>query len=145
MEPALLPTLAALAGTVVGSLTSLATTWMTQSNQARAARTAAEWTRRNELYGKFLDETARLYSLAVSKDKIDYADLVEVFALRGRITLQSDGPVTQRADAVITALIGIYMAPKRSDAEVLQDLETSSSDLMGAFAAACRKELGALQ
>ena len=62
MEAAYISALAALAGTAIGGLTSFATSWTTQQAQARAQRLAAEREARAALFGRFLDEAAKLYS-----------------------------------------------------------------------------------
>jgi hypothetical protein len=145
MDQAFISTLSALAGTVVGGLTSFATSWVTQATQSKATRLATELSRRCELYGRFLEETARLYSHAVSEEKINYTVLVDIYALRGRILLMSSDDVTKCADDVIKALIDIYIAPNQTDSEVRRKLEDIGHDPMVAFARVCRKELGALR
>jgi hypothetical protein len=141
MDPAYLSALSALAGTMIGGVTTFLTSWTTQMAQARSARLSEERARRDQLYSKFLDETARLYSYAMSEDKINHQNLVNIFALRGRILLQSSPSIVEAADAIIKRLVSVYMTPNRSDSDLLQDIENSSDDLMVAFAKVCRAEL----
>ena len=141
MDPAYLSALSALAGTMVGGVTTFLTSWTTQMAQARSARLSEERARRDQLYSRFLDETARLYSYAMSEDKINHQNLVNIFALRGRILLQSSPSIVEAADAIIKRLVSVYMTPNRSDSDLLQDIENSSDDLMVAFAKVCRAEL----
>lgn len=143
MDAAYISTLSALAGTVIGAISTFATSWVTTRAQERAARLATERTRRDELYSKFLEEFARVYSHAVTEDKVDFSKLVDVYALRGRILLQSSAEVAASADAAITSVMDVYMAPNRSDSEVLSHF--SENDPMQAFAKACRAELAALR
>ena len=93
MDSAYLSALSALAGTMIGGVTTFLTSWTTQMAQARSARLSEERARRDQLYSKFLDETARLYSYAMSEDKINHENLVNIFALRGRILLQSSSSI----------------------------------------------------
>ena len=65
MEPAYISAFAALAGTAIGGLASFATSWVTQQAQTRAQRIAAEKDARAALFGRFLDEAAKLYSDAL--------------------------------------------------------------------------------
>ena len=142
MDQALLSTISALAGTVVGGVTSFATSYFQQQTQSKAERLAKEVAGRQELYGKFLEETARLYSFAVREDVIDYAHLVDIFALRGRILLISSPEVTQQADSVIKALVDLYMTKNVTDAYVRDSLDRGpDKDPMVSFARACRGEL----
>ena len=65
MDAAYISAFAALAGSAIGGLTSFATSWTTQHAQARTQRLAAERDARAALFGRFLDEAARLYSDAL--------------------------------------------------------------------------------
>ena len=141
MDSAYLSAFSALAGTIIGGATTFLTTWITHVSQSRLARLAEERARRDELYSRFLEETARLYSYAMSDDKIKHENLVNIFALRGRILLQSSPPTVEAADAIIKRLVSIYMTPNRTDDDLLKDLESSSDDLMVQFAKVCRAEL----
>ena len=143
MDAAYISTLSALAGTVIGGLSTFATSWMTTTTQARVARMNAERTRRDELYSKFLEELSRLYSHAVTEEKIDYSQLVAIYALRGRILLQSSPQVAARADEAIDAVLQVYLSPNRSDQEVFD--EHHRTDPMKPFAAACREELSGMR
>ena len=145
MDSAYLSAFSALAGTMIGGVTTFLTTWTTQTTQARSVRLAEERKRRDELYSKFLDETARLYSHAMSEDKVNHENLVGIFALRGRILLQSSSATIEATDAVIKRLVSIYMTPNRTDEDLMRDLENSSGDLMAEFARVCRAELRLLE
>ena len=61
MDTAYISALAALAGTAIGGLTSFVTSWMTQHSQVKAQRIAAEREKRELLFGRFLEEAAKLY------------------------------------------------------------------------------------
>jgi hypothetical protein len=69
MEPAYIAALAALAGSLIGGLTSFATTWLTQQTKARAQQLVDEMVRRQELYKDFIEEASRLYADALSTIK----------------------------------------------------------------------------
>ena len=92
LDTAYLSTLAGLAGAVIGGATSFATTWLTTTSQARAARLAAERGARQELYGRYMDEIAALYAAAIRSERVDYDKTTGAFALKGRITLMSSEP-----------------------------------------------------
>jgi len=77
----------ALAGTAIGGLTSFATSWTTQQAQARAQRLAAEREARAALFGRFLDEAARLDSDALQNRRDDIIGLIGIYALTNRIRL----------------------------------------------------------
>lgn len=141
MDSAYLSAFSALAGTMIGGVTTFLSSWTTQMAQIRSARLTEERARRDDLYSKFLEETARLYSYAMSEDKINHEKLVNIFALRGRILLQSSSSTVEAADAIIKRLVSIYMQPNRTDEDLMRDLENTSNDLMVDFAKVCRAEL----
>ncbi len=65
MDPAYISAFAALAGSAIGGLTSFVTSWTTQHSQVRIQRLAAEKEARAALFGRFLEEAAKLYSDAM--------------------------------------------------------------------------------
>jgi len=54
MDLAYKSALSALAGSVIGSMTSTGMTWVTQRAKARSGQLAHEFTRREELYRDFI-------------------------------------------------------------------------------------------
>ena len=145
MDQAWLSAVSALAGTVIGGVTSFATTWLTQTTQLRAARLAVERGKREDLYGRFIDDLAVLFAQALGEERVDYAKLVNAFALKGRIVLLASPPVVDSAERAVKFLVDLYMGPPRTPAEVRQMMEDRTSDPIGEFASICRAELQALQ
>jgi hypothetical protein len=145
MDQAYVSTLAALAGTVIGGLTSFATSWVMQTVQTRNARVAADITRREHLYGSFMDELALLYSHALRGDEVEYSKMVTVFALKGRIALISTQPVIDCANREVKFLVDLYIGPKRTPLEVRAMMDESSADVLGEFARTCREEFRVLR
>ena len=145
MDPALISTFSALAGTVVGGVTSFATTWMTTTAQNRAARLSAERAKREELYGSFMDELATLYAGALSSSSVDYAKLTGAFALRGRITLLASDAVVAAADRALKFVVDLAMGPPREASEVRRMMDDRNADTITEFARASREELQSLR
>ena len=97
MEAAYISALAALAGSAIGGLTTFATSWTTQQAQARAQRVANEKEKREALFGKFLDEAAKLYADALQNKREDApAVMIGIYALTNRIRLSSSARVVER-------------------------------------------------
>src|ERR1700751_3131808 len=96
MEAAYISAFAALAGTAIGGLTSFATSWTTQQSQARAQRLAAERETRAALFGRFLDEAAKLYSDALQNRRDDITGMMGIYALTNRIRLMSSPQVVEQ-------------------------------------------------
>src|SRR5258705_220220 len=142
MNSAYLPAIAALAGSAVGGLTSLASAWLTQHRQDRATRVAQDWARRQKVYGKFIDEASKLYADAFIHDKAEVAALVSVYALISRMRVMSSAAVIEKAEAVVRISMDTYFAPNKTFPEFRQLM---NSHLIGeplrAFSEECREEL----
>ena len=59
---------AALAGSLIGGLTTFAAAWVTQRQQANVQWLLQEKTRRQELYQQFIEEASKLYVDALIHD-----------------------------------------------------------------------------
>jgi hypothetical protein len=81
MNGAYLSAIAALAGPGIGAVASFATTWLTQDAQSRAQRLAQAMTRRERLYGEFIEEASRLFTDAITHQLDDPSKFVRLYAL----------------------------------------------------------------
>ena len=138
------PALSALAGTAIGALSSLATNWLTTGAQARAARLAAERAKREEVYGRFMDELATLYAAALKSEGVDYDRLTSAFALTGRIALHASAPVSLAAEAALRCVVDLALGPKRTGEEMRAMMDQDEANVIRAFAQTARDELQAL-
>ena len=85
MDTAYVTAFAALAGSVIGGLTSLAASWLSQHVQFRAQQLAQDLSRREELYKKFIEEASKWYADAYEHDQAKVANLVNLYALVSRM------------------------------------------------------------
>ena len=143
MDAAYISALAALAGTAIGGLTSFATSWTTQQAQARAQRLAAERDARAALFGRFLDEAAKVYSDAMQNKRDDMTALVDIYALINRMRLLSSPQVVEAAETVARIIVDAYLAPNITMAEMRADWIDRHIDPLRDFSEACRQELQA--
>jgi hypothetical protein len=141
MEPAYIAALAALAGSLIGGLTSFATTWLTQQTKVRAQRLLDEIDRREELYKDFIEEASRLYADAFEHDKAETSKLVNLYALVSRMRVRSAPKVTENADKVVRLIIEMYLAPNKTFRDVLKLQESEEIDFLREFSIACGEEL----
>jgi hypothetical protein len=65
MDVAYISALSALAGSVIGGLTSGVTAWLNQRSLARAGQLAHELSRRQELYKDFILAASKAYAEAL--------------------------------------------------------------------------------
>ena len=141
MEPAYFPALAALGGSAVGALTSLATTWLTLNSQERANRAAREMTRRENLYGQFIEEAAKLYTDALMNEPEDAKKFIDLYALSSKLRLFASSEVLGKAEQLMTQIIKIYEDPKKDFEWAKSSRDPRNMDILRAFSEACRKEL----
>jgi len=141
METAYISALAALAGTAIGGLTSFATSWTTQHAQTRAQRLAAEREKREVLFGKFLEEAAKLYTDALQNKRDDTAALMGLYGLINRIRLVSSARVIESAEVVAQSIVSAYLAPNMTLEEVRAIFVDQHVDPLRDFSEACREEL----
>ncbi|TMJ31295.1 MAG: hypothetical protein E6G88_05650, partial [Alphaproteobacteria bacterium] len=111
MTVALEPALAALAGSAIGGLTTLAVTLMTQRVQARAALTTRDLTVRQKLYRKFIEEASKLYGDALMHSAVDILMLVGTSALVNRMRVISTSGIVDKAEVVLRTIVDIYFSP----------------------------------
>lgn len=145
MDPGIVSAVSALAGTSIGAFSSLVTTWLTTKSQAQAARIAAERTRREELYGRYLDELAVLYSNALNKEGVDHERLTVAYGLSGRIALYATPPVSEAAFEALRFIVDIALGPCRTQEEMRAMMDDPSLNVLSAFAQKCREELLAIR
>jgi hypothetical protein len=141
MDTAYISAFAALAGTAIGGLASFATSWATQQAQARAQRLAAERDARAALFGRFLDEAAKLYSDALQNRRDDITALISIYALINRIRLTSSPQVVEAADTVARIIVDAYLAPNITMEEMRANWIDRHIDPLRDFSEACRREL----
>lgn len=88
MDPGYFSAFAALAGSAIGGLTSLGTSWLTQHVQFRAQQLAHDIGRREELYKDFIEEASKLNADACEHSEADLAKLVRLYAIgRDKLTV----------------------------------------------------------
>jgi hypothetical protein len=130
-----------MAGAIIGGLTSFATTWLTQQAQIRERQRDAARALRQELFNAFITEATRLHADALSHEKDDVTDLVQLYALIARMRLLVSRPVVTAADEVLRAIVETYLAPNRSLHEIRVLAQEGKMDFLADFSEACRQEL----
>ncbi len=148
MDAALVSALSVAGGSLVGALTTLASTWLTQRHSDRRDRLAKTIADRETLYATFISEASRVLieSLDHSLAQIDI--LLPLYTLVGRIRLGSSQTVVTTAETLMRDVVNRYSRPNLTPAEI-QALILSPElqkhvDPMVAFSSVCRGELLAL-
>jgi hypothetical protein len=141
MDAAYISAVAALAGSAIGGLTSLAASWLTQRVQFSSQQRAVNRSRREELYRNFIEEASRLYADAFAHDKAEVSNLVNLYALVSRMRVLSSPHVVEQADKVVRVIIETYLAPNRTFRDVTEILDNEAMNPLRDFSNACRDEL----
>ena len=145
MDGATISALAALAGSVVGGVTALATSWLTQQAQARLQENARDRTAREALYSDFIVEASRLYGEALTHENPEVPNFVGIYAMVSRMRMRSSPSIVEQAERAADNIIATYLAPNRTVRELRDMLRSGQMDLLGGFSEACRDELRSLR
>jgi len=146
MDTAYISAIAALSGSVIGGLTSLAASWVSQNAQARTQLLLESKSRRQELYKAFIEEASKLYGDALVTDSADNANIskfVGLYTMLSQMRILSSQAVIENAEKILEAIAKEYFDPHRT----LRDLFGKSHelshelDIMRHFSEACREDL----
>jgi len=142
MDSAYLSVIAALAGSTIGGLTSLAASWLSQHVQFNAQQRAANLNRRADLYRDFIEEASRWYTDAFEHDEPEVSNLVNLYALVSRMRILSSPRVVESADRVVRVIIETYLATNKTFGDVTEVLDNEAMNPLLDFSNACREDLG---
>jgi hypothetical protein len=140
VDASIITALAALTGAAVGGLTSGIANWLSQRNQLRAQWILHEKTRRQTLYGDFIEEAAKCYIDALQHDEPDISGLVGLYAKLSRMRTLSSAPVVHCAEEVARKILDTYLEPDKNFVELRQMVIDHTIDLLKDFSAVCRDE-----
>lgn len=144
MDVAYVSALAALAGSVVGGLTTGLSTWLTQRGQTRAALLAHDLTRRQDLYRDFIVAASKAYGGAVVSNEPKVEELVALYAMISRMRVMAQSRTIACADEVMRVTIDTYFTPNKTVRELNELIKTGTAlDPLKAFSEAAREELRA--
>ena len=79
MNPAYISAFSALAGALIGGLTSFGTSWFTQQTQLRHSHREAERAKLEALYNDFIAEAARLFGDSLTHQTDDITSMVRLY------------------------------------------------------------------
>lgn len=143
MDVAYISALSALAGSVIGGMTSGITTWLNQRAQQRSDQIARDQSRREELYREFILAASNAYGEAIMTNEPNIPNIVALYAMVSRMRTFSQPQTVQCAERVMLVTIETYALPNRSIPELSQLMKDGSGvDPLKDFAEAVRAELG---
>jgi hypothetical protein len=89
------------------------TGWVTRRRRLRERHYARSSSKRERLYRSFIEEASRLYADALVSDKSEIPQLVNLYALIGRMRILSSDQVVQAAERAGRLIIETYLSPNR--------------------------------
>jgi len=145
MDTAYISAIAALSGSIIGGLTSLAASWVSQNAQARTQMLLESKSRRQELYKAFIEEAAKLYgdALISAEDHADVSKFAGLYVMLSQMRILSSQAVVENAEKIINAIAKEYFEPNRTLREMYgksHELD-EELDIMRHFSEACREDL----
>jgi hypothetical protein len=142
MDPALLSALAALAGSVVGGLTSGFSNWLNQRAQTKASLLAHALSRREDLFKDFIIAASRSYGGALMSNTPQLQELVDLYGMISRMRVMCSPRLVTCAEKVLAETIAAFSTPNRTISEIHDLLRSGAGiDPLKDFAEAARAEL----
>src|SRR5688572_2709147 len=113
MDPAYISAVAALSGSAIGALASVATNWVTQATQLRTTQRTQDRTHRETRYSEFIREASRLFVDAYVHELEDPAKLVSLYSIVSTIRLFGGPGPLREAEKVMSQIGATYFAPNK--------------------------------
>ena len=142
-NPATIPTLSAIGGSIIGALSSTVSAWIVQRHRERRELVAKKIAQLEQLYSDFINESARLLVDAVQHSLENPGMLAPLYALLSRIRLSSSTDVIESGERVIATILKTYFEPNLSP-EDIQSVASKHNDHLQEFSTVCRRELESL-
>jgi hypothetical protein len=140
VSPILITGVTAVVGTLLGGLTSFATTYLTQGRLTHADRIFRELDRREDVYARFIELASELALDALENPLDDPKKLIGLSTLVGRVRLASSSLVLQAAEDAVDFLLETYERPAQNVHELVRQAPREMMAPLTAFTVACRDE-----
>ena len=140
-SPAYLSAVAALVGTFVGGITSIATSWLGQQRQTKEQRRARQKAEVQALYKLFIQDASKLYVDALEHNTTEIPKLVDIYATLNRMRVLSSPKVMAAADNALRMIMDTYAKENTTFSGIRQLIDHGFPDPLRAFSQACHEEL----
>jgi hypothetical protein len=136
-----LSAVAALVGTFVGGITSIATSWLGQQRQTKEQRRAREKDELQGLYRQFILDASKLYVDALEHNSTEIAKLDDVYATLNRMRVLSSPKVIAAAENALRMIMDTYAKENATFSGIRQLIDHGFPDPLRAFSQACHEQL----
>jgi hypothetical protein len=145
MDSAIVPAMAGVLGSLVGSSAAVATAWITQKAVNQRELTQLEMRKRETLYGEFIAECAKLLIDAFTHTLDTPDKLLLLYATLNRIRLCASPPVLAEAEHLLTLVTDQYFSRNLTLEEIRELARSEHADPLRTFGEACRAELKSMR
>jgi hypothetical protein len=145
MNPSIISALAVSAGAIIGGLTSIRASLLTQRVQARAQWIAQDRMHRQDLYKEFIDVASKCYAHALQNKEPDVPAMAALYAKIERMRVVSSSTVTASAESIGQRILDVYIQPDKTLPELMEMASSKSIDVLGDFCQLCREEFESLR
>ena len=145
MELTSITALSGVLGTLIGASATGAVAWLSQKSLQRRELIRDDMRMRQELYGEFLAECARLLVDAFEHSLEKAETFVPAYVLINRIRLCATQPVLRQAEQLVGRITDQYFSNNLSVQEVRELSRSGEGDPLKAFGEACRIELRSIR
>ena len=118
MDPAILSAASALTGSLIGGVSMLAASWLTQREQFRAQALVHEAVKRESLYAEFIIEASKRLTDAWSRQAESPEVVAGLYSALERMRLTSSTEVIRVAEQVVRQVIEAYADANKTFDEV---------------------------
>ena len=145
MNPAILSATAALVGSLVGGVSTLAAYWLTQRVQIRAQVLMKRHAEREALYAEFIVEASKRFADAWSHQAESPEVVAGLYSAIERMRLTSSDTVIVAAEGVMFDILEAYAQPDKSFDDLRRSIRGDQfPNKLRVFSEACKNELRAL-
>jgi hypothetical protein len=141
VDAAYLSVISALAGSVIGGLTSFGSSWLTEQHHTKSALLSQDKLRREDLYRDFIVMASKVYADAMMHNEPQIPDLVELYALVSRMRVISSPRIVACAEGIIISATDTYFMPNKTIQEVHELVKSAAMDPLKEFSETARNEL----
>ena len=142
MDMTAVSAMAGVLGSLVGGSATVATAWITQKTLNRRELLAAETSKRENLYGQFINECSARAVDSFENTLEKPERLLSIYALLNRIRICASGAVLREAEQALALITEQYFSPNLSLEQIRALVrDGGKADPLRGFAEACRVEL----
>ena len=142
MDVAYVSALSALAGSVVGGLTSGVTTWLSQRASVKAARLEHELSRREQLSKDFIITASKAFGDATVSNDPQIPVIVDLYAMVSIMRVVSSPQTLACAEKIMHETTRVYFEPNKTVRELHEQVASGVGiDPLKEFSEAARVEL----